>query len=120
MYTSLRREYQRFGPMSDSPKAMARKIEDAIEFKHVLPNRQVVSSYILALPCKANAVRSYTFSALFMDEAQHWESDEDFEDSYGAAQATIKGGGRLTAISSVGHPNRYHYRLCRGLVEVAA
>jgi hypothetical protein len=120
MYQSLPRELQRFGPMSDSTKAQARKIEDAIEFKHVDARGAPAPSYLLALPCKANAVRSYTFSALFMDECQHWESDEDFEDSYGAAQATYKGGGRLTAISSVGHPSRYHYRLCRGLVEVAA
>lgn len=120
MYRTLPRELQRLGPMSDSPKATARKTEDVVEFKHRDAQGRPASSYILALPCKATAVRSYTFSALFMDEAQHWESDEDFEDSYGAAQATIKGGGRLTAVSSVGHPSRYHYRLCKGLIEVAA
>lgn len=119
-YQSLPRELQVLGPMSDSPKARARKTEDVIEFRHRDARGAFASSYILALPCKATAVRSYTFSALFMDECQHWESDEDFEDSYGAAQATYKGGGRLTAISSVGHPSRYHYRLCRGLIEVAA
>lgn len=120
MYRTLPRELQRLGPMSDSTKARARKIEDAIIFKHLDSQGRPAPSYILAIPCKATAVRSYTFSALFMDECQHWESDEDFEDSYGAAQATYKGGGRLTAISSVGHPGRYHYRLCRGQIEVAA
>lgn len=120
MYSTLPRELQRLGPMSDSPKARARKIEDMIEFKHRDSKGQPASSFLLAIPCKATAVRSYTFTALFQDECQHWESDEDFEDSYGAAQACVKGGGRLAAISSVGHPDRYHHRLCRGLIEVAA
>lgn len=109
IYQTLPAELQRFGPMSDSPKAAARKIEDRIEFPEI-------RSRILAIPSGPNQVRMYTFTAIFMDEAQHWEPDQDFEDSYGAALATTKGGGRLTAISSVGHPDRYHYRLCRGMV----
>lgn len=108
IYDTLPLELQRFGRLSDSPKAKARKIEDRLEFPDL-------RSRILAIPSGANQVRMYTFTAIFLDEAQHWEPDADFEDSYGAALATVKGGGRITAISSVGHPDRYHYRLCRGL-----
>ena len=117
MYASLPVELQRFGPMSDNPRAMARKIDDEIRITHVLPDGRKAPARILALPNGPNQVRMYTFTEIFMDECQNWESDEDFEDSYTAALATVKGGGRLLAISSVGHPSRFHYRLCAGQVR---
>jgi len=109
MYDTLPEALRRWGPLSDAPKARARKIEDRIEFPEM-------RSRIIALPCGPNQVRMFTWTALFMDEVQHWEPDEDFEESYTSALAAIKGGGRLTAVSTVKHPNRYHYRLCHGLV----
>lgn len=115
VYRALPLELQRFGPLSDAPKALARKIESELRFVHVIDGRKVPSR-IMAIPNGPHHVRMFTFTAIFIDEAQLWERDEDFEESYAAALATVKGGGKLTAISSVNHAGCFHYKLCRGLI----
>ena len=121
VYAALPRELQRFGPLSDAPKARARKIEDRLTFVHEVDGRRV-ESRIIAIPNGRDHVRMYTFSHVLIDEAQFWENDEEFEDSYAAALATVKGGaGCLTAISSVNHAGTFHHKLCdqAGAVMVA-
>src|SRR3989304_1968248 len=104
-------EAQRYGPLSDSPKARARAIRGKVEFPEI-------HAELVALPNGPNQTRMYTFTSLLMDECQHWEPDEDFEDSYAAGLATIKGDvnrtGRLVALST-GHPaGGFHHPLARG------
>jgi len=111
-YRGLPRELQRFGPLSDAPKARARHIEGLIEFPEI-------NSRLFAMPNGRNQVRMYTFTALFQDEVQFWEPDADFEDSYYAALPAVKGGGRLTCVSTINDEGRFHHRLCEGLVALA-
>ena len=111
-YQALPAEAQRYGPLSDSPKARARAIRGKVEFPEI-------HAELVALPNGPNQTRMYTFTSLLMDECQHWEPDEDFEDSYAAGLATIKGDvnrtGRLVALSTVHHAGSFHHRLCQGL-----
>lgn len=109
-YRTLPRELQRFGPLVDTPRATARFTEGRLEFTH--PGG--VRSEIFAIPNGGNQTRMFTFTGLLMDECQFWAPDEDFEESYAAAIPTIKGGGQLVAVSSVGAEGSYHYRLARG------
>ena len=116
MYRLLPSALQRFGPLSDAPKAKARAITGQIAFTH--PHG--VLSEIFAIPCGGNQTRMYTFTGILMDEAQFWENDEDFEESWAAAHPAVKGGGKMTAISSVNHERCFHYRLCNDQVVMAA
>lgn len=121
IYRTLPKELQRFGPLSDSPKAGARKVEDVLTFQHELVDPVTgavrrVPSRIMAIPNGPHHVRMYTFSAVFVDEAALWESDEDFEESYVAALATVQGGGRLLCVSSMGAPGSFFTQLCEGRV----
>lgn len=115
-YRLLPRELQRFGPLSDAPKAKARHTAGRIVFTHA----QGITSELFAMPCGGNQTRMYTFTGLFMDECQFWEPDEDFEESWAAALPTVKGGGKLVAVSSVGAEGSYHHRLATGQSERAA
>lgn len=111
-YRSLPLEAQRYGPLSESPKARARNVTGLIEFPEI-------NSRLFAMPNGGNQVRMYTFTALFQDECQFWEPDADFEDSYYAALPAIKGGGRLTCVSTINDEARFHHRLCEGTVALA-
>jgi hypothetical protein len=109
IYRALPVEAQRYGPLSDSTKARARNIEGLIEFPEI-------NSKLFAMPNGGAQVRMYTFTALFQDEAQFWEPDDDYQESYYAALPAVKGGGRLTAVSTINDEGRFHHRLCEGLI----
>lgn len=111
-YRLLPKELQRFGPMSDSPKARARHTEGRVVFTHDAATG--LTSEMFAMPCGGNQTRMHTFTGLLMDEAAFWEPDEDFEESWAAAIPTAKGGGKIVAVSSVNTEGNFHYRLMRG------